>query len=250
MTLEQELQSSFNANPVNTFNQIEALGEFLPYDSQLPIKEVKDTRIVKCLYQVITSGINKGKKKGINSYTRIPSNHLTEEVIISRVAELSPFILEWLQSVESEGIKKYHSAGGSKVFLAGLSLDSIIETLEESSLGGRLNKEKIKEWFDEVVKPNLALLFADKLGLDTNDLDSNFNQANREKLEKVLELYSIKFQSLAGGKTFIEKADAKSMIDVIKGTEADISLLGKKFIIKLTKMHEKKEVDLLPSLGL
>ena len=83
----------------------EILGQFKAYDSQLPIAEIAGTRIVKCLYQVNSKT---GKKMQENSYVRIPCKHLTEELIVSSIASLSPYILSYLQELEAGMIKEEH----------------------------------------------------------------------------------------------------------------------------------------------
>jgi hypothetical protein len=218
------------------------LGAFFAYDSQLPLPEEKGNRVVKCLYQKITSGDKKGTKKAENAYTRIPTEHLTEEVIVERVSEISPYILGWLQGMENETIKKYHSDGGTQVFIAGLTFDNLIERLEESEAGSRLNKEKIVAWYNEHLLDNLTTLFAEKMGLTEQS-----GEAELLKLELVLNAYRDKFSTLAGGKAFIKEADCQAMIAVITGAGAESTVIGSRFISRLTKMNAVKE-DLLMSL--
>lgn len=218
------------------------LGAFFEYDSQLPLAEEAGNRVVKCLYQKITSGENKGKKKAENAYTRIPTSHLTEEVIVERVTEISPYILGWLQGMENEAVKKYHSEGGTQVFLGGLTFDALIERLEESEAGSRLNKEKIVAWYNEHLLDSLTSLFAEKMGLGEHS-----SEAELMRLEQVLNAYRDKFSTLAGGKAFIKEADCQAMISVITSCGAESTIIGSRFVGRLTKMNAVKE-DLLLSL--
>ena len=217
----------------------ESLGEWKAYDSQLPIAEIAGTRIVKALYQVAKTGANKGKKAGNNSYVRIPTKHLNEEGIVSGVVELSPYILGWLQSVEDTVLKAQHKEGRLNVFCDSLSLESLMEYLEETSESGRLNKERINEWFTEELADTLTLKFAAKLGVaDINDA----TEAQLVKIQAVIMSYKLKFASLAGGKTFIKDEDCTAMITVINSCDdASETLLGKRFITKLEKMMIKEE---------
>ena len=210
----------------------EKLGEFKDYDPQLEIPELAGTRIVKCLY--------KGEKQ--SQFVRIPTKHLSVEHIISRVEEIAPYILDYLQEVESSVIKEQHKNGLLSVACEYLSFDKIIESLEEKSLSGRLNKDKIDSWFDSEICDNLAVKFAAKLGLDENSSDLEVR-----KVEKILEAYKIKFSSLASGKTFINEADSKAMINVINECDLKKSLVGSKLVLRLENMKEKEE-DLLLSL--
>jgi hypothetical protein len=224
-------------------SELAALGEVLgkanPYDSQLPLADIAGTRIVKCLYQV-----NKktGKKAAENTYYRIPCKHLTEELIVERIAELSPYVLAWMQEVEDKEIKGYHSQGGIDYHVDGLSIDKIIEALEASEQGARLNKEKIEAWFVAEVQDSLAVAFAEKLGLNEQSSEEQLS-----KLEMVLNAYKAKFASLASGKTFIKEADCIAMVAVITKAAAQDSLLGARFIKRLGSM-KKKEDELLLSL--
>jgi hypothetical protein len=220
----------------------EVLGAPKPYDSQLPIAEIAGTRIVKCLYQVSKTGANAGKKKQENTYYRLPVKHLTEELIVSRIAELSPYVLGYLQEIEDKEIKAYHAQGGIAVRCESLSIDKIIEALEASEAGARLNKEKIEAWFVAELQDSLAVAFAERLGISESS-----SEAELEKLEMVLNAYKAKFASLAGGKTYIKEADCIAMIAVIVKADAESSLLGKRFIARLEGM-KKKEDDLLLSL--
>lgn len=221
----------------------EVIGEFKPYDSQLPIAAIMHTRIVKCLYQ---AGKDKaGKvlpKKHTNSYVRVACKHLTEEMILARISELTPYILSYLQGVEDGMIKDYHKNGLLRITEGNLSLDKIISKLEESETSARLSKDKIEAWFTEYLLESLTTTFAAKMGL-TDDCNEN----ELLKLETVLNAYKAKFASLANPKVYIVESDCLTMIAVIKSCDADSNLLGNRFVIKLEQMSQKQE-DLLMSL--
>jgi hypothetical protein len=217
----------------------ETMGDYKPYDSQLPIVDIEGTRIVKCLYQVAKAT---GKKVAENSYVRIPVKHMTEEVIVERIAELSPYVLGWLQELEDGMIKDDHKAGILSVYTEGLSLDKIVEKLEAAEAGARLNKEKIEEWFVDALADSLTVKFAEKMRLHD---DSSLEEL--EKLELVILAYRKKFASLASPKVMLKEEDCLAMIAVIKQCEAEGSLIGKRFVGKLEKM-QKREEEVLMSL--
>jgi len=218
------------------------LGEFKPYDSQLPIADINGTRIVKMLYQ---KGKDGKKKVAQNSYVRIPTAHLTEQVVIERIVELAPYVLSYLQEQEDVGIKEMHKAAASKIYCEHLDLDKIIERMEASNEGARLNKEKIEAWFTECLQGSLIVMFADKLapGIEINDLDAT----KLEKLELVINAYKAKFASLASPKTFIQEEDCASMIKVLDLASDEGSNIAKRFIARLEKMSQKQD-NLLMSL--
>ncbi len=220
----------------------EELGQFKEYDSQLPLADIKGTRVVKCLYQ---ANKDTGKKIAENSYVRVPLKHLTEEHIVNRAVELAPYILDWLQGIEDSQIKEQHKKGGLQIYTEYLSLDKIIERLEELGTSNRLTKDMIESWFNDEIRDSLELLFADKLEID---LEADEVEAeDLQKLGLILEAYKKKFSSLASGKTFIEEEECDSMIQVIEAVGCDKSIMGVKYIAKLTAMR-KKENDTLVSL--
>lgn len=220
----------------------ETLGTFHPYDSQLPITDIIGTRIVKCLYQAATSGVNKGKKAQENAYVRIPTKHLTDEKVMDNIAELVPFITSWLQDIESSMIKENHRKGVLRVATDYLDISKLIEHLEDNAASSRLNKVMIEEWFNKTIADSLAVKFASKLGLNEHS-----SELELERIEMVLAAYRNKFSSLASPKIFIKEDDCLAMINVIRECGADNTLLGNRFIAKLNKMSEKQE-DLLLSL--
>jgi predicted transcriptional regulator len=202
----------------------ETLGEFKAYSNDLPIADITGTRIVKCLYQ-----LNKatGTKAGDNSFVRIPTKHLTEAIIVERVTELSPYILAYLQ-------------GSLSVYTEYLSVDKLIAGLEASEAGARLTKEKVEAWFIESMEDNLKLLICDKM----NIVDS-ITSEQEQKIQLMVNAYKLKFVSLANPKTVLVVADRDAMINVITKCEAQDSLLGARFIAKITGMKEAIQEQLL-----
>ena len=220
----------------------ETMGEWKPYDSQLPLTDIAGTRITKALYKTNKAT---GTIAGTNAYTRIPTKHLNVATVTANIAKIAPLVVDWLQGIESDMLKEEHKKGQLNIFTDGLTLDRIIAKLEEGSDNSRLTKVDIENWYDKSISENLALLFADKMGLDENSSEQELN-----KLEKVMAAYKAKFASLASPKVFMVESDTLAMINVIKNCEpeeADRSVLGSRFIIKLEKMNEKDE-DLLFSL--
>lgn len=209
------------------------LGQFLPYDSQLSIKDIDGTRIVKCLYQISAKS---GDKVRENVYVRVPTKHITEEIVATEIAKLAGYVVTYLQEQESLAIKADHKAGATQVFTNFLTLEKVIEALEVKEAGARLNKEKIGEWFSAELADNLEILFSDKIG----EVDGA-----EEKVAAVLNAYKLKFESLAGGKTFIKEQDCEAMVQIIKASEAEQSFIGARFIARLEGMRNKEEEVLM-----
>jgi len=242
--IQAQADEAHKANPttVGLLKEGKKLGAFYAYDSQLPLPVIPAVRAVKCLYQVATSGKNKGKKAQENSFVLVPTSHLTEEAVTGKIAELAPYVVAYLQGVEDLALKEYHRNGGTNYYTAGMSLDSIIERLEASSEHNRLNKESIEAWFTEEVEESLSLLFAEKLGLDESS-----SEAELMRLETVLAGYKAKFAGLANPKQVLKEADCKALISVIEACELVGNNYGKRFTIRLEKMIQKTD-DLLLAL--
>ena len=216
------------------------LGQFKAYDAQLTIPEIVGTRIVKLCYQV-----NKktGEKAAENSYLYVPTSHLNERTVTEKIAALAPHVVDWLATLEDASLREQHKAGATQVFTEYLTIEKLIDALEASGTGERLNKEKIGAWFDECMRDGLELLIADKLGLTPD----NTSEAALVKLDAIAGAYREKFCSLAGGKTVFKIDDCKALVNVIEKIEAArVSMLGSRFVERLTKMMQPKdEVSLL-----
>lgn len=222
----------------------EELGEWKAYDAQLPVAEIAGTRIVKCLYKTAQDGT----KTHDNVYVRIPATHITEEIVAEQIAELAPYLVGYLQEWEDKGIKSAHRNNESRIYTEYLSLSKIVDMLEESEAGARLNKDKITAWFSEHITDSLTALFANKMGIYTDEVGISGSLEQIAKLELVVNAYCTKFCSLASGKTFLKSADREAMIGVIeKCSGAGDTLIGKRFITRLQNMTEK-QVDMLEAL--
>lgn len=220
----------------------ETMGDFKAYDSQLPIVDIEGTRIVKCLYQAGKDKAGKAlPKKHNNTYVRVNCKHLTEDMILERISELTPYILSYLQGIEDGMVKEYHKSGLLRITEGNLSMNKIINKLEESETSARLSKDKIEAWFDECLEDSLTTAIAAKM-----KLGDDCSESELMKLECVLEAYKAKFSSLANPKVYIVESDCVAMVAVIMSADADSSLLGNRFIVRLESMKQKQD-DLLMS---
>lgn len=229
------MSNNLEFSPATTF----VLGEYLPYDSQLPIAEIAGTRIVKCLYRRDPKVAASTAK--VSVYVRIPSKHINEEAILNNFPALLPHIISYLESMEDELIKKEHASGLLRFYHEKLSFDAIIEQLESSNEGARLTKEKIEDWFVDIIESNLMSAFLAKLGLDPDSLD----EAQLLKLELVLKAYKGKFSSLAGGKTYLKPADCAALLKVLADCDSTKSNIGARLSSRLSAMESKEQEDLL-----
>lgn len=212
------------------------LGVFYPYDATVGVPEIEGCRAVKCLYKASKDG----KKENENSFVLIPTAHLTDELVAARIDELAPYLTGYLQGVEDTDIKAQHKKNASRIYTEYLSLDKIIEALEASEAGTRLNAEKIEKWFTDNLADSLILAFATKLGIEGEPTEEQI-----AKIEQVVNAYNKKFQSLAGGRTVLKENDCKAMVIAIRAADADSTVLGRRFIARLEGMKEIEEEVLL-----
>lgn len=212
--------------------------KFRPYDSQLPIEVATEQRTVKCLYKETKDG----KKAGENSYINIPTNHISEKVVIDRIQELAPYVVNFLQSEEDKLVKDAHKAGSLGFGTSWFSLEKVLEALDEAGQGNRLNAEKIEQWFTADMQDSLAVAFMEKLGMSDEP-----TQEELEKLVLITTAYKDKFKSLASGKTWYKPEECKLLQRALEVTGAKSSTIGERFYARLGKMQEASE-DLLLAL--
>ena len=218
------------------------LETFRPYDSSLPVPELKGFRTVKCLYKV---NPKTKTSAGENSYIRV-ADYITEDLVIGKVQELASVIIGYLQTEEDKLIKSYHLTGVKTVKESDLTIESIIEAIEASGTSQRLNKEKIESWFTTEMEVSLYGLFATKLQVIDTD---NPTDDEIEKIAGVLGAYKSKFVGLASGKTHYREPDIKALQAVLSSTGADNTFIGGRFSLRLEKMLQTDSDSLLLSLG-
>jgi len=212
--------------------------KYLPYDAQLPVNEIEGCRVVKVLYK---ENPKTGTKAGENSYINIPCNHLTEEVLKENFDRLSEFFLSYMQEQENQIIKAHHKAGGLGFTASFLSLDKIVDYLQETGQSARLNKEKIANWFTSEMEDKLIDAFAGKLGIDiASPTDSEL-----EKLAAITATYRAKYESLASPKVVYKKEECELLQKALNVTGADKSVIGSKFVSRLESMKNVSANDLL-----
>jgi len=205
----------------------ETLGEFKAYDSANVPVEIAGTRITKCLYRADnTSGL-------VSSYVRLPIAHLASDLISVALPDLQDHILNWLESVEDKKIKSAHAKGQLNIFTSGLSIASIIDYLEETTEGGRLNKDKISAWFTSAFEAPLSLVVASKLGIDIE----HANESELLKVMAVVKAYQIKFEVFASPKASIKTEDMEAMRKAIILCSLEQDSLALRFIARMNKIE-------------
>ena len=219
------------------------LGEFRPYDSQLPIPVIDGYRVAKMLY---AENKKTGTKAGENSYIYVADGHLSESVILepSNIKMILPHIRKLLETVENKYLKERHSKDkADRIMPNELGMSHLLELLATENAGARLNKEDIKEWFKSDVEAELMILIASKLGID-------IAEASDKELEKVIVLcgvYKAKFLRLVVNTTSFPEAEAEALINVLDKTGASMSTIGTRFRNRLIDISKKAD-DLMMDL--
>lgn len=218
---------------------VHKVGTFQEYDTALALPEVTGFRAVKCLYKM-----NPQTKQiaGKNSYIYL-IDAITEESIQARLPEFMPFFVSYLQEQENQVVKDLHKSGSVYLADAATGLDVVLARLEASGTGNRLNKEKIESWFDAEMNDRLSSAFSSKMGISAES-----SEAELTKLISVVDTYKAKFSGLASGKVAYRKEEAEVLVRALEVTEAEKSLIGSRFALRLQRMIDKKEDDLLLAL--
>ncbi len=225
-------------NSVN-INKAVDINHFRPYDSQLPVPELKGYRTVKVIYRENKAT---GKKAGETSYIRIP-DYITEQAVADKLEVFMPYFVSYLQGQEDEIIKELHKNGATEVKPETLTLDAILGQLENSQQSVRLNSEKIVEWFRDNVADKLADAVAAKLGVSDEP-----TEAELEKLVNIVSVYEKKLASLASPKTAYRPEEAEMLQKALEVTGGKDTVVGNRFYKRLEDMKTKTPDDLLLSL--
>lgn len=211
---------------------------FRPYNSQLPVPDLKGYRTVKVVYR----DNGKGEKKGETSFIRV-TDWIDESTVQDNIAALAPFFVSFLQGQEDEIVKEAHRSGSTTFTTERQNIAAIIEFLENNATQQRLNGEKIAEWFNDNMAGALADAFAEKLGISGEP-----TEAELVKLLQVCNVYSKKLQSLASPKTAYKKEEAELLQKALEVTGARETTIGGRFYARLEAMKLATPEDLLLSL--
>ena len=211
---------------------------FKSYDPQLPIVTEAGTRVVKCLYKE-----TKNKKKvGENSYIKIPTAHITAEIVEKEIKALAPLFVQYLQTEEDKIVKDAHRTGSIGFGASFFSLNKVVEFIESENQGHRLTTESVSAWFEEEVETLLLIAVSEKLGFDA----LKPTEAELHKLQLISEAYKNKFSSLASGKTHYRKEEAELLQRALEVTGAKNGIVGSKFYSRLEGMKtDNSSNDLL-----
>jgi hypothetical protein len=239
------MSHSINAVTGALIDNLENAGKVFPYNSAAVPTPIASLRVITKTFKQSKEMKAKGEAAKPNVMVRIPTAHITTEIVIARAAELAPFVVSYLQGVESKGIEDYLARGGLQVFLNTLTLDKVIGQMEEAGQSG-LNGEQITSWFEDAISVQLATLLTTKLGLPPEQQEPSEEQ--KGKIITIIDSYLSSFVSLASGKTMMNVEQRGKLAKCLELTGAVDTVLGAKFLSRFDKM-EAKEKEALDGLG-
>lgn len=198
-------------------------------------KALSGQRLAKCRYKTTA----KQAAKFPSVCVSVP--FIADSTISENMARLLPYVKGMVENAQDGVIRSlYESSDGnlSAVSDQDISIDAIIGFLEAESTGGRLTKEFIEAWFATAVHDTVYLLIAEKLGFTG---EGEFTPEQDATIGKHVAGYKGMFASLAGGKTFYQPNQVKSLRKVLEMVDSDDT--AGKLDARLAKMLEVKPIE-------
>lgn len=205
----------------------------VPYTSG-KTKPLDGQRLAKITYKVDKATGIKPESKAVS----IPV--ITFDAIQPHLASLKDEIVAMVHGAQDKLIRSKVEAGAIEVQDTECNLQATIAWMLEES--GRLTGETIRGWFQDTLRDNLMVTFADKLGIGETP-----SKEQADKLAKVLQGYEDTFAKLASGAASFTELQKANMLKALELVEDDEDSLKQRFIARLSKAKEKEE-DLLMNL--
>jgi hypothetical protein len=163
----------------------------------------------------------------------------------SQLLKLMPYICAMLENAQDGIIKSLYESSDGKLEAVSdddISIDSCISYMESEAQGSRLTIELLNKWFEEQMRDNLFVVFADKLGF--TDITPDVEVTIGKRLSGYKEL----FASLSGGKTILQPAQIKGLKQAL-GYAPDGDDIALKLMNRLTGMENKPTMAEMLDLG-
>lgn len=217
------------------------VGYFQEYTSGIPLVDVTGFRAVTCQYKAQVDKVTKKVTKAAahkNVYIYIPDT-ITPKNIEARLSELMPYMVSYFQEQERQLVRKAHM--GKSVFLAdnALGLNAVIEALEASGEGTRLNKVMLEAWFATNIQEKLESIFMERKGIDENSSEAELIQI----LNTVLS-YKTSLCALASPKMHYNTKRVDTLVKCLTLTGMDSDAIGLRLVARLKGMGKEQEVEL------
>jgi hypothetical protein len=164
--------------------------------------------------------------------------------IAANITALTPHIRVWLHGVQDKMIREMLDVSDTVLHVTNESIGiaAMCEFLEESNESGRVTKADVEVWFKENIADSLMVSLAERLGVSDTP-----SQADSDKIDAVVAAFKGKISALAGGKTSYDPKTAAQLQKCLSLVPAG-DVLADRFTLRLQKMVEVKEDDLLNAL--
>ena len=167
-------------------------------------------------------------------YAELPV--LTSDDIKGNVGLLCEAIRYWCEDAQDSIVRDAVVAGKAGVELEEVGLDAIAAWVREQLSSGRLTGVAVAEWYAESMEAMLALVLAEKLGINEHS-----SEAMQKQLEGTLEVYKKNIVALSSGRTKYDKDTARKLLRAFEvtelvNTEDDV---GSKLVSKLRLMIQE-----------
>jgi hypothetical protein len=201
-------------------------------------------RMVRTSFKQTEKMTKAGKKALPNVFTSIPP--LSEDALIEFMeAESDRMILivkglfEKIQDSiiigEYEKNQKIVSVSDDEI-----GLMACLEFMESESVGGRMTREKVENWYDAVMVDTVAAVVLEKLVvLGRLGANEEPNEKQRNIVEATVKKYRETFSSLSGGATVLAIGEIDALERLLEQAE-EIGEIGSKIQKRLVKMKTPK----------
>lgn len=119
---------------------------------------------------------------------------VSEQDIRTHMEEFIPHVKALIERSQDAIIRNLHESKKENVSDSELSVESVLEFLNEEASGGRVTKKDAQEWFDAVIADPLAVALANRLGVSEEP-----TQEQSAKIEKMLADFKSNVASLTAG---------------------------------------------------
>lgn len=202
-------------------------------------------RLARVLYKP-----SKGVQKYPSVCVSIPT--INKDDVVSKMDSLIVHMITFLEDVQDSVIKNMYEQNEGKMSSIGdedISIDACIAYLEMEKSGGRITKEVIGKWFNDVLNDSLMVVIATKLGYvpenagdgKGEDVNIELTDAQMNTIEKHINAYRELFMNLAGKNVMMQDAQINGMIRAMAYTSMEDEI-GKKVMGKLEDLKNKPKI--------
>lgn len=151
-------------------------------------KPLTGQRLAKVTYKVDkTTGI-----KPDSVCVSVPA--INQNDIVNNIDKFVPHIVSLVERTQDLIIRAIHESKASVVQDSDISIEKVLEYLNEESSGGRITKKDAQEWFTQTIEDPLTIALCNKLGVSETP-----TQAESEKINKLVEEFKNNISSLTAG---------------------------------------------------